>query len=289
MPRTDRSTALVAMSTAWCAYFRDNGSKSWDLPWDDAYQLTKTERRAIEKSVQQFQLGEGAEGRRLLARGHAHARVTADGLFPEALTLFIREEQRHSAQLLRFMRLQGIPAVEKHWVDSVFRWVRVLAGLELELRVLVTAEVIAVPYYRALGRATRSVLLRSISDRILQDEAEHLRFQASTFSRLEVGRSRFVRRLVWQAHRWFLAGTCCVVWIEHRSVFNSAGHSFRELVRGAMAGFSALETATASGACAPPRADSHRGDDSGRCDLVSSHRSSPATTARAEVSASQLR
>ena len=289
MTGTDRSAALVAMSTAWCAYFRNNGLKSWDLPWDDAYRLTKTERRAIAKSVQQFQLGEGAEGRRLLARGQAHATATGDRLFPEALTLFIREEQRHSAQLLRFMRMQGIPAVEKHWVDSVFRWVRVLAGLELELRVLVTAEAIAVPYYRALGRATGSVLLRSISDRILQDEAEHLRFQASTFSRLEVSRSRFVRRLVWKAHRWFLVGTCCVVWIEHRSVFKSAGHSFRELVRGAMAEFSGLENATAYRTFAPPLANSHRGDDPGRYDLVSGHLSSPATTARAEVSASQLR
>jgi len=289
MPRTDRSAALVATSSAWCAYFRDNGLKSWDLPWDDAYRLTSSERRAIEKSVQQFQLGEGAEGRRLLARGHAHARGTGDPAFPEALTLFIREEQRHSAQLLRFMRLQEIPAVEKHWVDSVFRWVRVLAGLELELRVLVTAEVIAVPYYRALGRATQSVLLRSISDRILQDEGEHLRFQASMLSRLEATRSRVVRRLVWQAHRWFLVGTCCIVWAEHRSVFKAAGGSFRELVRGALAEFSGLETATASKACAPPRADGRRGDDRGRCGLVSAHLGSPASTARAEVPASQLR
>ena len=238
-----RSNESLVLSTAWREHFEANRNPTEDLPWDDPYRLTPSERRAVERSVQQFQLGEGAQGRRLLARGQAYARATGDIVFPEALTLFIREEQRHSGQLLRFMLLQGIPAVGKHWVDSVFRWVRVLAGLELELRVLVTAEVIAVPYYRALGRATRSALLRSLSDRILEDEARHLQFQASMLSRLEAQRSRFLRRLIWQAHRWFLAGTCCVVWIEHRSVFTAAGRSFRGLLRDALSEFAGLERA----------------------------------------------
>ena len=241
-----RSSESLILSTAWREHFETNRTTAEDLPWDDGYRLTPSERRAIEKSVQQFQLGEGAQGRRLLARGQAYARATGDIVFPEALTLFIREEQRHSSYLLRFMRLQGIPAVEKHWVDSVFRRVRVLAGLELELRVLVTAEVIAVPYYRALGRATRSALLRSLSDRILEDEAGHLRFQASMLSRLESRRSPFLRRLLWQAHRWFLVGTCCVVWIEHRSVFTAAGRFFRDLLRDAISEFSGLERAARS-------------------------------------------
>jgi len=246
MPTKNWSIESLAISRAWQEHFQANRSTMEELPWDDSYRLSQSEWRAIEKSVQQFQLGEGAQGRRLLARGHAYARATGDRLFPEALTLFIREEQRHSAQLLRFMRLQGIPAVEKHWVDSVFRWVRVLAGLELELRVLVTAEVIAVPYYRALGRATRSKLLHSLTDKILQDEAGHLQFQASMLSRLEARRPGFVRSLIWEAHKWFLLGTCCVVWVEHRGVFLAAGRRFRDLLLGAVSEFAGLERAARS-------------------------------------------
>jgi hypothetical protein len=279
----DRLTESIALSMAWCDYFAANRLKADELPWGDAYRLTPSERRAIQKSVQQFQLGEGAEGRRLLAHGRANAAATGDSLIPEALTLFIREEQRHSAQLLKFMRLQGIPAVEKHWVDSVFRWVRVLAGLEVELRVLVTAEVIAVPYYRALGCATRSALLQSISARILGDEAEHLRFQASMLCRLEAARVRLLRRLVWQAHRWFLVGTCCVVWIEHRSVFKAAGRSFLELLRDALAGFSGLEAATASKSNAPPRTSIVQGDRAAVHDITELQHDSPVITACAEV------
>jgi len=274
MSTKKRSNESLATSRVWLEHFETNRLTAEDLPWDDGYLLTPSERRAIERSVQQFQLGEGAQGRRLLARGQAQARATGDILFPEALTLLIREEQRHSSQLLRFMRLQGIPAVEKHWVDSVFRWVRVLAGLELELRVLVTAEIIAVPYYCALGGATRSALLRSLRKRILEDEAGHLQFQASMLSRLESRRSQFLRRLLWQAHRWFLVGTCCVVWIEHRSVFAAAGRLFRDLLRDAISEFSGLERAARS-----------RGAKAKQIDLT--NRFLPAGTTRPEEGASQ--
>jgi len=241
------TTEGVAQSRAWCAHFEGNRSAAENLPWDDPYALSPDERRAIEKSIQQFQLGEGAEGRRLLARGEAYSRATGDSLFPKALALFIKEEQRHSGQLLRFMRRQGIPALEGHWVDGVFRRIRVLAGLELELRVLVTAEIIAVPYYRALGRATGSKLLRAISERILEDEAGHLRFQSSMLSRLGVGRSLPLRHLVWRAHRLFLVGTCCVVWASgHRSVFTAAGYSFLRFLAEALQEMSALEAAASS-------------------------------------------
>ena len=72
-----------------------------------------------------------------------------DSLFAGALDLFIKEEQQHSRYLAAFMESEGIPLLPRHWVDSTFRLLRGLAGLELSLTVLVTAEIIAVPYYRA--------------------------------------------------------------------------------------------------------------------------------------------
>ena len=235
------STIDLASSRDWYAYFVSNSSSDDDLPWDCSYQLTEGERHAVSKSVQQFQLGEGAGGRRLLARGQAWSATVGDPCFESVLGLFIKEEQRHSRLLSRFMRRERIPELTSHWLDGVFRRIRVLAGLELELRVLVTAEIIAVPYYRALGAATQSHLLRSISDTILADEAAHLRFQKSMLARLAAPRRPALRCLVWQLHRLFLAGTCCVVWIEHRAVFKAAGYSFGGLLEEALGEISALE------------------------------------------------
>jgi hypothetical protein len=240
MPSTEPSAASI--SNAWRLHFLANQQNPGKMPWDDTYKLSSPERRAIQHSIQQFQLGESSEGRRLLNRALAYSRATNDPDFAEALSLFVKEEQRHSAYLLLFMRAQEIPNVSSHWVDSVFRRLRVLAGLELSLRVLVTAEIIAVPYYTALGRATASRLLRAISSRIVQDEAAHLKFQSSMLSRLGAARRPIVRRLIAQLHRLFLMGTSFIVWCEHGSVFRAAGYSFELFLRESLAEFAALDS-----------------------------------------------
>jgi hypothetical protein len=230
-----------AISKLWCSYFLANCLDPRELPWDDPYILTPAERRAIAKSIAQFQLGEGAEGRRLQDRGRKYAAEVDDAHFLQALSLFIKEEQRHSADLGRFMDAQGIPRLPNHWVDSVFRRIRVLAGLELCLRVLVSAEIIAVPYYRALGSATASGLLHAISSRIFHDEAAHLKFQSSMLSRLAKRRSSMPARVVWRLHRIFLVGACFLVWAEHAKVFRAAGYCFEDFALEALYEFANLK------------------------------------------------
>jgi len=192
-------------------------------------QLTPREKAGIAKSIQQFQLGEGSKGQRLLERGKKYARETDDACFAAALTLFIREEQQHSRYLAAFMESQGIPRVGRHWVDTAFRRLRGLAGLELSLTVLVTAEIIAIPYYSALRDATGSATLKVICRRILEDEAAHLRFQASMLGRISAGRTSEWQRAAGKLHRQFFLGTIALVWMEHRSVFEAAGYDFRRL------------------------------------------------------------
>ena len=239
MPTSDESGSTI--SKLWCSYFLVNRPEADELPWGDTHVLTAADRRAIAKSIAQFQLGEGAEGRRLQERGRQYALQVGDTHFSQALALFVREEQRHSADLGRFMDLQGLPRLSKHWVDSIFRRLRLLAGLELCLRVLVTAEIIAVPYYRALGSATASDLLSAISGRILEDEAGHLKFQSSMLARLGCDRKPLVSGLVWRLHRLFLVGTCLVVWLDHGRVFRAAGYSFEDFALEALYEFSNLK------------------------------------------------
>ena len=151
-----------------------------------------------------------------------------DPCFVEALELFIKEEQQHSRYLADFMQSQNIPLISRHWVDSIFRGLRGLAGLELSLTVLVTAELIAVPYYRALREATGSATLRIICTRILEDEIAHLKFQASMLARASSERPQLSQRLTGELHTLFLLGTICVVWYGHRAVFAAGGYTFRQ-------------------------------------------------------------
>lgn len=213
----------------WVRYSRANAAEP-HLPWDDSYQLSGAERAVVIESIQQFQLGENAQGRRLLQRA-----ASLDMEFVQALQLFIREEQRHSDLLGRFLLSQGERRLQRHWVHTIFRRLRGFAGLELRMRVLATAEVLAIPFYTALRDATGSPLLRSICCRILSEEAEHLRFQAFTFGRLGLGRSGLARAIGRGAHRGFLMATTLLVWIEHRLVFRAGGYSLRRVWRQSLA------------------------------------------------------
>lgn len=223
------ASIAVMKSRQWMAYFQRNRQRPL-LPWDDTYQLSVEERAAVAPSIQQFQLGEGARGRGLLRRAEAYARRAGDPEFVPSLRLFITEEQRHSADLGRFLTQQGLAVRPVHWVDTIFRKIRKLMGLEVCVGVLVTAELIAVPYYRALGDATESPLLRALCRRILCDEAQHLRFQAATLARLRGQRPWLLRRATMVGHTLFLLGTALVVWREHRRVFCRRGYRFHRFV-----------------------------------------------------------
>src|SRR5438034_6483008 len=166
----------------WHRHFLENRDSPGAFPWHDSYRLTASELRMVGRSIQQFQLGEWARGRGFMRRASGHPVFAADSWFLPALQLFIAEEQGHSGVLARFLDHERIPRLSSHWLDGIFRRLRKLAGLEVWAMVLVTAEVLAIPFYQALRDATRSRLLRSIRARILCNEAAHLHYQALTLS-----------------------------------------------------------------------------------------------------------
>jgi hypothetical protein len=212
---------------SWHRYFLEKSDSLPVLPWPDSYLLCPAERNLVVRSIQQFQVGEWARGRGLVRRASSHPVLSPDKWFLSSLELFILEEQRHSGMLARFLDHEGIPRLGNHWVNRVFRGLRKLAGLELCAMVLVTAEVLAVPFYKALGDATRSPLLRSICARILRDEAAHLNFQALTLGVIRRPLSITARALRSHFHSMVFCCTALAVWQQHRSVFRGAGWGFR--------------------------------------------------------------
>lgn len=210
------------------------------MPWRDPYRLNAAERAAVVASIRQFQLGESGKGRRLLDQAARFAVERGQPDYWHALRLFVKEEQRHSRMLGRFLELHGIGPLDRHWVDSAFRGIRGLAGPEMRMRVLATAEVLAMPYYLALREATASPLLRAICGRILEEEAMHLRFQAFTFRLFESGRPPVLKYLTKIANRALLAGATAVLWREHRGVFSAAGYSRKRLADEAARWFAEL-------------------------------------------------
>ncbi|HLG99717.1 MAG TPA: ferritin-like domain-containing protein, partial [Bryobacteraceae bacterium] len=210
----------------WYRHFLDRREPPETLPWHDVYRLSPHERHTVAPSIQQFQLGEFARGRGLKRRALRQPGLAGDCWFLHALDLFIQEEQRHSAMLGRFLDQQQIPRLRAHWTDGVFRVLRKLAGLDACAAVLVTAEVLAMPFYQALRDATRSGLLKSICARILVDEAAHLNFQGLTLGFIRRPLSDRARTLRAIFHRTLFDATAFLVWQQHRPVFHAAGWTF---------------------------------------------------------------
>src|SRR3569833_3065597 len=104
-------------SYGWVEYFYQNAPEPI-LPWGDNLRLSESERLAVLASIQQFQLGESATGARMLERAQRFSRQTGDLGLIAALKLFLREEQRHSKILARFLQIENAPCLRRHWVHS---------------------------------------------------------------------------------------------------------------------------------------------------------------------------
>ena len=215
----------------WLNHFEHHARHPRCVPHGLSDFLRPDERRLIAGSIATFQLGEQSEGNTLLraAQRFAHERrITALVRITE---LFVREEQRHAALLRAFMEDHHIARKKSDWTDRVFRLVRRLAGLELCLYILISAELIGIVYYRALEAATDCQRLMALSRVLVSDELAHVGFESQLLLALRAGRAAPVQALMRLAHRVFLASAAGVVWLTHQSVLRQAGYDARSFLR----------------------------------------------------------
>lgn len=205
----------------WFNYFKGNQIHFDHIDWSAKDELTEREKMIIASSIQKFQKGEHSEGKHFIA----FAKTMKDESYLQTVEIFIKEEQDHAAVLGKFMQLHGIPKITKDPVDGIFRWLRKLAGIEGTITVLLTAEIIAMVYYKALKNVTGSGILQKICHQILVDETMHLAFQSDTLKVIYKNKNvagLFISRCM---HRTLMTGTILVVWLFHSNVLIAGGYS----------------------------------------------------------------
>jgi hypothetical protein len=117
------------------------------------------------------------------------------------------------------------------WTDRVFRHIRRLAGFELYLCVLITAELIGSTYYRALEVATGCQRLKVLCRTLVADELAHVGFESQLLLALRVPKRAPTRVALCFAHRTFFTGAAGVVWFAHRAVLGRAGYGMMSFLR----------------------------------------------------------
>lgn len=209
----------------WSRYFTANHRRRLKIDFSEEQGLTEEERRLIFPSIRAFQKGEGSDGRHLLDAAKAFAKETGNPEYEEAMSWFVKEENWHSAYLRRYMNFYQVKPAEKSFLDHMFRRLRQVGGLKCEVTILVTAEMIALTYYDALGKCTDSPALKSICGQMLHDELPHISFQSYTLS-------HFKNSLV---DRWMRIGlmevTLLLVWGAFHRVYEAGGYSFRRYLK----------------------------------------------------------
>ena len=209
----------------WHDYFTKNGLKPDGIPWNAHDTFSDEERRCIEKSIAAFQLGEYSEGRGLLKFAARYAEKYDDEYLVGITRLFVSEEQNHALLLKRFMARHGIECIKRNWTDTVFRRLRKDVGYELSVTVLITAEIIALIYYKALRACTGSVVLKAVCDKILADETAHVEYESEVLSSIRNAKPWPLKRAANFQHQFLFCGTVLVVYFEHQRVLRRGGYS----------------------------------------------------------------
>jgi hypothetical protein len=215
----------------WLNHFEHHAEHPRCLPPELADVLEPQERQLIASSIATFQLGEQSEGGTLRRAAARFARARQMPALVRIIELFIREEQRHALLLRTFMEDHRIPLKRSHWTDQVFRRLRRLAGFELCMCVLISAELIGNVYYRVLESATDCRRLQLLCRTLVADELVHVAFESQLLQALRAARPAWMRPLLRTAHRGFFIATASVVWLTHRSLLRHLGYDARTFLR----------------------------------------------------------
>ena len=123
------------------------------------------------------------------------------------------------------MDVYGTEVEQKLWIDNIFRFLRKLIGIECEVIVLVTAEMIALSYYDALSDSTNSKLLKNICEQMLNDELKHVVLQSDTLNRISLDRSKLVNNISRTIRKAMMSITSFIVWRKYKKVFEKGGYT----------------------------------------------------------------
>lgn len=215
----------------WLDHFEYHATRRCVMPETTQDDLTAYERRLIAQSLARFQLAEQLESAALLRAARRHERAHGSAPLARVLRLLIAEEQHHVALLGAFLDQHGLARKRSNWLDRAVRAVRRLAGFELHLSVLITMELIAKVYLRALESATGSRQLQTLCRMLVADELAHVGFESDLLRELKARRAPLARAAVESFHRAFFCVVSVLAWRSHRDVLRSAGYRFATFFR----------------------------------------------------------
>ncbi|MEP0365812.1 MAG: ferritin-like domain-containing protein [Cyclobacteriaceae bacterium] len=222
---------MIHSSTFWQNHFRNN-LELQRVDWSLKPKITVAEKSQILYSLKAWQLGETSDGSHLLAAATKYARNVNEPDYPEAIKLFIKEEQKHGNNLGKYIDQIGEKRKQKDWGDTLFRKIRYFnTSMELWTITVIIVESAAQIFYQALHDSTNCKLLKSICRDILQDEAHHIKFQNERLHKIFHQKQFYNKAFSIGCYGLLFFGTIHAVWFGHSKAFRAGGISKQEFMR----------------------------------------------------------
>jgi hypothetical protein len=206
----------------WLDRFQENRRHRPEPDWAQPFTLPEPQRRAVVRSLEQFQLGDGGGPASLIAPDAGEFRDRSAEL-RAVVDLWFAEEYEHSRLLGAAVARFGGRPIRRHWSFSAFCLSRCALGVRFELTVLLLTELVSTAYYRLLRRHCPDAPLRQACALILRDEAGHVAFHRDRLA-AEPGIRRRLAGAWWRA-RFRLLGyaAATMLWVNHRAAIRALG------------------------------------------------------------------
>ncbi len=213
-------------SARWMAFFDRNRRCRPEPRWDAPISVPAEARPWLDRSLAEFQLGDGGGPASLIAWDVAQLRQRDPGM-ARAIDQWFEEEKEHSRLLGGLLRRLGVAPITGHWSFSLFCGVRRWLGVRFELQVLTLTELSSTAYYRLLRELGQDLALRDVCSLILRDESGHLLFQGARLRAAGAPWSRW-RRWWWRAQfRACGLAAATVLWLSHGRCLRALGATRR--------------------------------------------------------------
>ena len=207
----------------WIRHFEKNRSGWTEPDWKAACELPRSLREPLAKSIAIFQLGESGDGTTIRRYAKKLEGITGMDNYDAALCLFITEEQRHAGLLAKVVGYLDGERLETQWSNSCFSKLRHFINLEFSIQILVTAEIIGMTYYAALGRHCGDQTVVALCNKLVRDEVKHITFHVEFLSERFSDSGR-AGRMLWAAQfRAIFEGTLHAMWLDHGGCLKNFG------------------------------------------------------------------
>lgn len=156
----------------WLAHFESSVERPRNIDWSRVPQIDEELREPLVRALAFFQRGLSSQGFNLRTKVRQHC----PDEYVQCIDLYVQEKAIHADQLAKLVWALGGQPGRRSVADFAFRRFRRRFGWLAEIMVLLSVEMVTVPFFRVLANQIDDPLIRDVLEGIIYDQSWHIGF-----------------------------------------------------------------------------------------------------------------